>query len=740
MNTFPSTKTASRCWLGAAVLVFGAATALQAADLDARIQLRPLTPQEIKDYSLTGAQRSGGLGTVGLGQPGYVDVLVNIALPPSENVTVSFVATNEYGMVVALENSPLGTNVPPYGIEDRAGGEFASRVAGRTMLRPKLQGRYTVVATVNSATSGSATLTQEITAGTYMGRNTCALCHSGSVIAPNKWGWTNTAHASAFTMAIDGVSTDHFNPNCISCHVVGYDANTNAVNMGWDDVAAQVGWTFPPIAVSNNWDHMDPKLKNVSNVQCENCHGAGSVHTAIALSELPPYTQTKKSISVNLGAGNCAQCHDSLTHHYKTAEYNNSLHGRSVEETGSSCARCHEAQGFINFAEGKPAVSVEHQVISCAACHTLHNGDNPHQIRSLADVTLLDTSKPGGPTVVTEGGNGKLCMQCHISRRDAVPYVNGKVDNRFGPHHGPQTDMLVGANAITYGQSIPSSAHYASVEESCVACHMQPLENGDTGFTEVGGHTFKMRSEAGVELVESCRACHGEIESFDFARKDYDGNGVIEGVQTEVKGLLTKLAMLLPPVGQDDVTGYSDYKTLAQKQGLYNYLFVEEDGSFGVHNLSYAVGILNGSIAALTDDANNDKLPDSWQKQYFTGINDPNAAYNATPAGDGMPNWLKYALGLDPWTAVQAVPYGYVYAQGKKIGGAADMVHIYTAAEVAFDTEIGKNYQIQAVSELSLGWQNLGDPIPGTGNAISYVTPTRDDVQQYFRVQITTAP
>jgi hypothetical protein len=86
------------------------------------------------------------------------------------------------------------------------------------------------------------------------------------------------------------------------------------------------------------------------------------------------------------------------------------------------------------------------------------------------------------------------------------------------------------------------------------------------------------------------------------------------------------------------------------------------------------------------------------------------------------------------------VPYGYVYAQGKKIGGAADMVHIYTAAEVAFDTEIGKNYQIQALSEMSLGWQNLGDPIPGTGNAISYVTPTRDDVQQYFRVQITTAP
>jgi hypothetical protein len=726
--------------MGVALMALSASTALQAADLDARIQMRPLTPQEIKDYSLGTAQRASGLNTVGLGQPGYLDVLVNLDVPLSANVTVSWSLTNKPGgSMASLVASPLGTNVPPFGIEDRAGGEFAARVASRKMLRPDLAGSYIVVATVNS-TNGSATLTQEITASTYAGRSTCRLCHSGSSIAPNTWGWTNTGHASAFTMAIDGISTDHFNPNCISCHVVGYDADTNAVNGGWDDMAKQVGWTFPPIAVSNNWDHMDPKLQNLSNVQCENCHGAGTVHASTALGELPPYTATKKAISVSLGVGNCAQCHDSLTHHYKTAEYNNSLHGRSVAETSSSCARCHEAQGFINFAEGKPAVSVEHQVISCAACHTLHNGDNPHQIRTVADVTLMDSSKPGGNTVVTNGSLGKLCMQCHISRRDAVTYVNGNVNNRFGPHHGPQTDMLVGANAITYGQDIPSSAHYASVEEACVTCHMQPLHTGEEGFTEVGGHTFKMRSEAGVELVEACKECHGEIESFDFARKDYDGNGVIDGVQTEVKGLLTKLAKLLPPVGQDDVTGYSDYKTLEQKQGLYNYLFVEEDGSFGVHNLSYAVGILNGSIAALTDDANQDNLPDTWQKQYFTGINDPNAAPNASPAGDGIPNWLKYSLGLNPWTAGIVVPNGVVYASGKTIGGAAGTVHIYTAAEVAFDTQVGKNYQIQEVSELSSGWQNLGNPIAGTGKAISYVTPTRDGVQQFFRVLITTAP
>jgi hypothetical protein len=56
---------------------------------------------------------------------------------------------------------------------------------------------------------------------------------------------------------------------------------------------------------------------------------------------------------------------------------------------------------------------------------------------------------------------------------------------------------------------------------------------------------------------------------------------------------------------------------------------------------------------------------------------------------------------------------------------------------VVFDTEQGKTYQIQSVGSLSSGWQNVGDPIPGTGTAISYVTPTRQNVQQFYRVQHT---
>jgi hypothetical protein len=129
-------------------------------------------------------------------------------------------------------------------------------------------------------------------------------------------------------------------------------------------------------------------------------------------------------------------------------------------------------------------------------------------------------------------------------------------------------------------------------------------------------------------------------------------------------------------------------------------------------------------------------LPDAWQAQYFGSANSPSAAPNATPAGDGVPNWMKYLLGLNPTlpgiSVTNGLSVGVVWADGSSLNnpyGGTNTVQIFTAAEVAFNTEVGKTYQIQAASSVSSGWQNVGTPIIGTGTAASYVTPTRNDVQ-----------
>jgi hypothetical protein len=256
------------------------------------------------------------------------------------------------------------------------------------------------------------------------------------------------------------------------------------------------------------------------------------------------------------------------------------------------------------------------------------------------------------------------------------------------------------------------------------------------------------------DKVDVCVQCHGQISSFNFPVADYNGDGVIEGVQTEVQHLLDKLSTMLPNSAyqansnnyvadglvKSSITFRTNWPSKFLKAG-YNWQMVSSDGSLGVHNVAFAVGIIKASIADLTGDSNNDGLPDAWQIQYFGSVNSPSAAPNAMPAGDGVPNWMKYLLGLNPTlpgiSVTNGLSVGVVWADGSSLNnpyGGTNTVQIFTAAEVAFNTEVGKTYQIQAASSVSSGWQNVGTPIIGTGTAASYVTPTRNDVKQFYRV------
>jgi hypothetical protein len=136
---------------------------------------------------------------------------------------------------------------------------------------------------------------------------------------------------------------------------------------------------------------------------------------------------------------------------------------------------------------------------------------------------------------------------------------------------------------------------------------MQATAATDAAFLQAGGHTFKLSfTPAGktteVQLVGACQSCHGQqITNFDFALFDYNGDGVIEGVQTEVQHLLDQLSTMLPPAGKPKTALTIDNTwTQPQLEAAYNWLFVSEDKSKGVHNTAYAVGLLKASIADLT--------------------------------------------------------------------------------------------------------------------------------------------
>jgi hypothetical protein len=800
----------SACFAAAGLTLLGSLAATQAAPpaLSGSLTLRPLTPSEISRYGLTGsnAQFSAGCKNVATGEPVYIDAMVNAAIAPSNivGVTWSLATSNKpAGSFAALSPSPLSNSVPLYNTSDRYTGESATpayQLADRAFFRPDVVGTYTVRATINTIGSGSTNLAITINSATYLGLQTCAQCHSGQFAgAPSIYNaFTNTPHASFFARAIDGLVSSHYNKSCISCHTLGYDTNSFANNGGFDDVATMYGWTFPAVLTNNpsNWAATPSAVQNVANIQCENCHGPGSQHL---------YSQgvvgNTNAIDVNWAAGDCSQCHDSLNLHFKSAEWNNSLHAAATRTPSGisrpQCVRCHTAPGFGGWAmaggmslqnqypnnivwanysstnivtyinnpnyptytvEGNPP-NTTYYPVTCQACHDPHNASNPHQLRMGYNVTLSDG------TVVTNAGSGGFCMECHNSRNGSVTNMLAKYPLNqpnwaggvsFGTHDSPQADMLEGVNAVTYGQTIPSAPHAMVVSNTCAGCHMQTIDSTDPAFTKAGGHTFKMSYNvtnngvvAEIPVTYVCAKCHGNITDFDIPAPDYVGVGYSQGIQTQVQQLLNKLSTLYPPaVYQANADNYvadglvktslTTYTNMPAKflNAAYNFQFVSFDASLGVHNGPFAVGLLKASIGNLTGDANGDGLPDSWQSSYFGPGFATNAAAgpNAINNPNGLPNWMMYALGLDPHSSSTAVN-GVIYVNdGNVVNGQTNTVAIYTAAEISFNTQVGTTYTIQGITALTGNWSNISTNIPGTGNSVSYLTPTRNRSQMFYRV------
>jgi hypothetical protein len=131
-----------------------------------------------------------------------------------------------------------------------------------------------------------------------------------------------------------------------------------------------------------------------------------------------------------------------------------------------------------------------------------------------------------------------------------------------------------------------------------VTCHYDKSNHVET-------HTFDPQ-------VATCTACHAGLTTFDrTARGDYDGDGVLEGIQTEMQGLLDVLkgALLLDTRvtfvgGYFEYNGATDHKMTgasdAQKRAVYNWYSETNDGSGGIHNTARPVRLLQQSYKELT--------------------------------------------------------------------------------------------------------------------------------------------
>ncbi len=223
--------------------------------------------------------------------------------------------------------------------------------------------------------------------------------------------------------------------------------------------------------------------------------------------------------------------------------------------------------------------------LGCFGCHT------PHGIGTTDNVDL-DQAIPEGTAITTQAGGvwgnastgtnkdkGHICAECHQIRLNNQPTTSASiiasatttsttfpnttaafsVPFSYGPHHGPQTDMLLGKGGAQYGGTVGSvtfagtygnSSHTTNVNADCVSCHMQS-DYSDINVTQsfsvsaaVGGHSFTNKGIVhGAEkaLVIGCGSVTDTVGCHTVAGvTGSSGNRVVSANVAQTSGYLQK--------------------------------------------------------------------------------------------------------------------------------------------------------------------------------------------------------
>jgi hypothetical protein len=296
----------------------------------------------------------------------------------------------------------------------------------------------------------------------------------------------------------------------------------------------------------------------------------------------------------------CTQCHNENTDIFvKSLQASVSKHmtGGNFERNDAECAACHTHEGFIermDAGEMEASAAIENpSPTNCRTCHKIHETYTSAdlELRYPEPVSLWVND------VTVDLGAGNICANCHQPFIPDPMFGTGlgdKVitDSRFGPHHGPQSAMVWGTGAyeVAGSKSYPTPGGHPHAGAGCTQCHMPPAFG-----IQAGGHTLKMVYESHgheADYTAGCTMCHEGIEEFDY-----------HGLQTEVAELIDSLHGVLMGMGILDEDGLVDNTPLTVSSEMvgyiYNYKFVEEDLSRGVHNPRYSVALLTNTLEAL---------------------------------------------------------------------------------------------------------------------------------------------
>lgn len=264
----------------------------------------------------------------------------------------------------------------------------------------------------------------------------------------------------------------------------------------------------------------------------------------------------------------CKNCHD----------------GATYWETGGGFQARMET-GTAGATEGTE--TAERDWVVSTDCRVCHSG---------AGVTIAEQGSVDIPGQEVEGGLGSLCISCHNGWHGPGKSQEGA---QRAPHSSVQGDMVFSSNVATVGtNALETQNPHQDVENVCVGCHVAGGENG-----EPPSHAFK------PEPGEACAGddCHDGDPLEKAVEEDLDGDQQTEPYQEEVDGLLERLKTAIESKAGgtfESAEGNIKFASRAKPDeatyaAAYNYLFVMDDSSRGVHNPPFTTSLLKESIASI---------------------------------------------------------------------------------------------------------------------------------------------
>ena len=158
------------------------------------------------------------------------------------------------------------------------------------------------------------------------------------------------------------------------------------------------------------------KIKEVKKIECETCHGPGSLHLEDTKNRMYIISFGPKSYDTRAEQNAvCLNCHDKEGLYY----WKGNVHGRNLR-----CTDCHHVMDNLS---GRSLLNDTSERDICFKCHTQKKKDilrSPHLSHDEAKMTCSTCHAPHGsdtPGLLSASSVNENCYKCHAEKRG--PYL-----------------------------------------------------------------------------------------------------------------------------------------------------------------------------------------------------------------------------------------------------------------------------------------------------------------------------